>query len=882
MATQLLRPALILPALLVLALVLGGIIAGRLRHLKTHSLSERAFLWTAVGVVTISWVGVLAATLDLFYKPVVSLSLSVIAFIAWFRRRQNRRSSDSSSAHTPNTLPPAKHVAPTPLPVRILIVIFLCAAAVLYARPAESFFLADDSAVYTIGGVLLARTGSLVARPEVFWKTTEDFVHQFMAIDPFLMTSRHFGPFYQWTANQTSIEIGFLPLPKVWIALAAWLSGPGYANWATPFFGVLGLAALYSLIRRLLGWQAGVASIVLLGLSLPQVWFARYPLSEVYTQFFLLTGLYLAVLARQNAMDFHLSRQLALWSALSLAALTVVRFEAILFLVVITAFLLMGWRQVTPNLTVFVRPWLLTLAVATLYGLFISIGLARHYFLAQSLATLGPDQVRIGLIVLIFLGGICLVIWRRRAMLGRAAVHLSAWPVWTNIGLWVACTILIIWQLLTRDWSKTLSGWLVQYWTLPGMISGGMGLGWLLYRDQSQQHQGDKSRYPELIALIGLGLLLLIGYLMNPAVNPVHPWAMRRLVPVVLPVLALGAGGLLAGGIALSRYLTYQSKRLQPGRWALISSLVALFFLQSHTIARVSWPLWAHQEMKGLYRQFGSIAERLPPDAILIFDNGQVGERLTQAFEFVFDRPALSVRSTPASTTESQIDRLIEAVHNRGRRVFFVFTDGTLQWWPERWELISQGASKIETVLLRPVQGRPPNASDIINRTLWLDLYEILPAAEDTPAPDLPITVPIGAGSYPYFRAGFENWELTAAGEPIRWTTGDGHVLLPWPENADGYLSDLCLILQVAGGRPIEGERALLDISMENQQIFSGVLPPGFEVQTLQIPVHKVRNNNDPGLEIALHSNTWNPDGNRVLGILVHGMTLTTAAACLP
>lgn len=882
MASQLLRAALILPALLVLALILGGIIAGRLRHLRTHSLSERAFLWTAVGVVTISWVGVLAATLDLFHKPVVALSLSVIAFIAWFRRRQNRRSADSSGAHTPNTPSPVKLIVPTPLPVRILIVTFLCAAAVLYARPAESFFLVDDSAVYTIGGVLLARTGSLVARPEVFWKTTEDFVHQFMAIDPFLMTSRHFGPFYQWTANQTSIEVGFLPLPKVWIALAAWLSGPGYATWATPLFGVLGLAALYVLIRRLLSWQAGVASIVLLGLSLPQVWFARYPLSEVYTQFFLLTGLYLAVLARQNAMDFHLSRQLALWSALSLAALTVVRFEAALFLVVITAFLLVGWRRVTPNLTAFVRPWLLTLAVTTLYGLFISIGLARHYFLAQSLTTLGPDQVRIGLIALIFLGGICVIIWQRRAMLGRAAVYFSAWPVWTNIGLWAACTILIIWQLLTRDWGKTLSGWLAQYWTLPGMISGGMGLGWLLYRGESAQRRGRESLHPELMALVGLGLMLAIGYSLNPAVNPVHPWAVRRLVPVVLPLLALGAGGLFAWGFEFSKRLADETVFMRLRQWILVAGVVALFLWQSYAIAKMSWPLWTHQEMKGFYQQIRSIADQLPPDAMLLFDNGQTGERMTQVFEFVFERPSLSIRSTPASTTASEIDRLIEAAHSRGQRILFVVTDGTLQWWPERWKLVSQGASKIETALLRPVQGRPPNASDIINRTLWLDVYEILPAVEDMPAPDLPITVPIGAGSYPYFRAGFENWTLTATGEPIRWTTGDGHVLLPWPENADGYLSDSCLILQVAGGRPIEDERALLDISMENQQIFSGVLPPGFEVQTLQIPVHKVRNNNDPGLEIALHSNTWNPDGNRVLGVLMHSMTLTTAAACLP
>lgn len=882
MASPLLTAALILPVLFGSALALGGVIVGRLQHLKTHSLSERAFLWTAVGVVTIAWVGGVAAALDLFHKVMVLLSLFAIAFVTWFRRRQVPQPPILSGGRPPEISSQAGNVTPTPFPARILAVIILCLAAVLYARPAESFFLVDDSAVYTIGGVLLARTGSLVARPEVFWKTTESFVHQFMAIDPFLMTSRHFGPFYQWTASQTNIEIGFLPLPKVWMALVTWLFGPGYATWATPFFGVLGLAALYSLMRRLLGWQAGLASTVLLGLSLPQLWFARYPLSEVYTQFFLLTGLYLAVLARQNAAFPHLARHLAFWSALTLAALTLLRFEAVLFLVVITAYLLTAWRRIARDSMVFVRPWLVTLAIATLYGLFIAVGLARHYFLAQSLATVSPDKVRIGLIALLIVGGISLVLWQRRALPGRFMTHLAVWPAWINIGLWVTCTLLVTWQLLTRDQSETLSGWLVQYWTLPGVIVGGTGLGWLLYRNWSEQRQGNTSRYPELMALIGLGFLLLIGYLMNPAINPVHPWAVRRLVPVVLPLLALGAGGLLAGGIELSKHLTDRVKSFAPGRWALGVGVTILFLLQSYVIARVSWPLWTHQEMKGFYRQLESIVGQLPSNALLIFDNGQVGERLTQAFEFLFDRPALSIRSTPASATESEIDQLIEVARNRGRRVFFVVTDGTLQWWPKRWELVSQGASKIETELLRPIHGRPPGASDIITRTLWLDLYEVLPVAEDTSAADLPMTVPIGVGSYPYFRTGFENWELTATGEPIRWTKGEGHVTLPWPGDDDGHLSNLCLILQVAGGRPGEDEQASLDIHVERQQVFSSILPPGFDVQTLQLPLRDVWNSDEAGLDIILRSNTWNPDGNRVLGVLVHGITLTTAAACSP
>lgn len=876
MIAQLLPAALILPALIGSTLALGRIIAGGLWQLTTHSLPERVFVWTAIGIVTVSWTGTMLAALDLFRPPIVLGVLLLMASVAWFRRRHTFKDSDSPAVGVLDRPGPAKAVVPTPLSVTILVVFLISAAAALYARPAESFFLMDDSAVYTIGGVLLARTGSLIARPEVFWKATESFVHQFMAIDPFLMTSRHFGPFYQWTAGQTSIEIGFLPLPKVWTALVVWLWGAEYATWATPFFGVMGLVALYGLARRSLGWQAGLASSILLGLSLPQVWFARYPLSEIYTQFFLLTGLYLALLIRQNATAPHLTRWLAFWSALALAALTVLRYEAVLFLVVIAGFLMMGWRRIQSDVATFVRPWLLALAIATFYGLFIAVGLARHYFLAQSLATLTPAKVRLGLIVLLGVGMTASLLWTQRQRLAGLAVHLSTWTLWAHIGLWSACLILIVWQLLSRDLGATLSGWLLQYWTLPGIILSGLGLGWLLWRERRDP------RSPELMAPVGLGLLLFIGYGINPAINPVHPWAIRRLVPVVMPVLALGAGALLAAGLEMLKHLPEGSSYRWLKRAIPVGAFVAVLVAQSYNVARVSQPLWAHRELSGFYHQLKAIADQLPPDAILLFDNGQIGERLTQALEFIFDRPALSIRTTPASKTDSEIDRLIEAAHGQGRRVFFVVTNGNLQWWPERWDLASEGARKIETVLLRPVSGQPPVATDIVSRTLWLDFYEVLPVTGKDPAAAWPIALPVGPGSYPYFRTGFDSWTLAADGSAIRWTTGDAHLVAPWPDKTGEAPLDLCLLLRVAGGRPVEGEPARLTVSLEGSNIFSTTLPPGFDVQTLRIRTNDVQDRAEPGLDIALDSNTWSPDNNRTLGVLVHGVELADAVTCGP
>lgn len=876
MALSSLPDTIILPVLLGLVLGLGWLMGGPARRLAVHCWCERLLLWIILGVVTFSWVGVFLAALDLFRWPLVCGALGMLALIAWVYRRRWRAAHAGGPLAWPldETAPPVASFETTPLPVRILVFIILGAAAWLYAQPAESFFLVDDSAVYTIGGVLLARTGSLIARPEVFWRATEDFVHQFMAVDPFLLVSRHYGPFYQWTAGQTSVEIGFLPLPKVWMALTTWLWGAARATWATSLFGVLGLAALYGLVRRQIGWLAGLITILLLAVSLPQLWFARYPLSEVYTQTFLLAGLYLAVLTRQNAANPSLARWLAFWSALTLAGLTLLRFEAILLLALLAIFLLLSWQQTPASEPgVFLQPWLLTLILASSYGLAIAVGLTRHYFLAQSLAVLTPNKVRIGLIALGILSLVCVWLWPRRTGLRARIARLSGWLPGVYFGILVVWVALAAWQLLTRDRGASLSGWLVQYWTSSGVVLGAAGVAWLMYEALRGRHR------PEVLALLGLGIVLLIGYGINPAVNPVHPWAARRLVPVALPVLALGAGTLLAAGFEpLSHPRTRPAAR-RYWQWMLAVGALVLFPLQLLLIGRVSWPLWGHQELGGFYRQVAAIADRLPPDAVLLFDNGQIGERLTQVFEFVFERPSLSIRATPATQATSAIDTLIAAARGQGRHVFLAITDGNLTWNPDRWQFVSRGADAVAITLLRPVTRRPPDASDIVSRTLWLDLYEILPTGDPPRASQLPLVFPVGAGSYPYFNRGFWNWTLDDNGHAFRWTDGNGVMELPWPEADLNQRASACLILQVAGGRP-ENIPVQLTVAAEGVRLFQGQLAPGYEPQILRLPFHNLINRDSTALQVTLASGTWTPDGDKSLGVLVRELQLTDLTDC--
>jgi hypothetical protein len=147
------RGLLTLLALAVAALALGRLLAGGLRALPVHDWTERGLVWVLVGGIAFSWTGTFLATLGLFRWWAVLLGLIVIVLLAR-RTLRGDRAGEISAAPLP----------PTPRLAVWAVLVLLAVALWTFARPAESFFLVDDSAVYTLGGIVLAREGDLMSR----------------------------------------------------------------------------------------------------------------------------------------------------------------------------------------------------------------------------------------------------------------------------------------------------------------------------------------------------------------------------------------------------------------------------------------------------------------------------------------------------------------------------------------------------------------------------------------------------------------------------------------------------------------------------------------------------------------------------------------------
>src|SRR3712207_6080353 len=72
------------------------------------------------------------------------------------------------------------------------------------------------------------------------------------------------------------------------------MSGTRGELYVVPLFGALSVGMAFVLGRELFGRWAGLVGAALLAVSYTQVWWSRYPSSEVMTQYFVLAGLWSA------------------------------------------------------------------------------------------------------------------------------------------------------------------------------------------------------------------------------------------------------------------------------------------------------------------------------------------------------------------------------------------------------------------------------------------------------------------------------------------------------------------------------------------------------------------------------------------------------------
>ncbi len=332
---------------------------------------EALFLSVGVSVACAAWLALLLAELGLFHVVTAALLVTAVSAalaLAWRSRLvwplRVRPAPDATRLHTLRAWAPA--------------LLLLAVALALQARPTEYLFGGRDPGTYVNAMALIGRTGAIVHVDPAVRAIPPEFVSLFYR-EPDKPGAFEWGRFMGFPLERPETGRVLPEFFHLFPAFGAYLfqaMGVRGALATPPVFGVLATLAVYFALRLLLGRGPALVATLLLALNVLQVWFARFPVSEMVSQFLIFVALGALLRLERGAGPA--------WGALAGALLglsLLVRIDSLLIaaplgLYVLTRVAQGAWPR--RKLLALVVPFTLCALHAGLHGLFF----ARKYVLS--------------------------------------------------------------------------------------------------------------------------------------------------------------------------------------------------------------------------------------------------------------------------------------------------------------------------------------------------------------------------------------------------------------------------------------------------------------------------------------------------------------------
>jgi hypothetical protein len=670
-----------LPAVLsalVLFLVPGALFLARLAPEERQALpfDEALYLLLAVSALPAAWLGLLLAELGRFSLTLAAAVVAAVAIVLLvvFRRRLG---------------------APLPRPrawsevVPALVV--LAVSFALHARPSEYVMGGRDPGVYVAAMAHIGRTGGIAyVDPVVLSIPAQDvglFYRNPTAGD---YTWGRFSGFPLERPQTGRVVPEFFHLFPAFGAFLFQAMGVKGALATPPVFGVLGTLGAFFVFRRLFGPAAALLGALLLAVNVVQVWFARYPVSEGFSQFLLFLGL-LALLHWEERG----STAFGLLAGTAFGLSLLVRIDSVLVLLPLGLYLLL--RRAHGDL-----PWsraaavLLPILVLSLHTVLHSLFFSRKYVL--NILRRPYWERPAWFWALLLAGGALLVLLAHRygpPLLRRLEARQPA----LRAAVMAALTVLVLYACFLRP---QLSAWAGADGNPPsqaavdldgdGRLSPGERrpdppplLGALGFRRLAAHDAQSLVRLGWFVTPLGLalgvlGLLLAVRewrsrylfplmlaltfagfYLYKLRVWNDYFFALRRFVPVVLPFL-LGLGAFFLVRLAAGGKL----RRAAAGALALV--LFGLFARDTARIAR-------HVDWRHAVRFVADVARRFGPEDVVIFEQQASIHLLSLPLWAVHGVNVLELsRFDPEKECPGCLDHLVRSWRGRYRNIYFVTT----------------------------------------------------------------------------------------------------------------------------------------------------------------------------------------------------------------
>jgi hypothetical protein len=696
-----------------------------------------------------------------------------------------------------------------------LVVLAALIGAVL--PPVDTTLAGSDSSVYLAASRELAAAGGLVHVDELVREMTRGerqqlFRNRFEG-DHTGAHARFPGGVPLVSTERALVGFYFYHLLPAWLAGARLVAGESFLG-VVPLFAAVSLGSLWLAGRRLLGTAGAAGACALLACFHPQAFFTRFPTSELLSQALFLGGLCALALGleREGAARLaHVVLGSLLWGALCLCRVDSL---PLLWLGLATASLL-------PARSGLRRPdWAVPLVVTGAYAALALVDqLSDGVDYVGAIGLRGPASslvvaaarwpwLRGAALAALVLAGTTSS--RHAAREGARRAHASV----KVVALVVAAGTMA--AFLARLEPARLArhvGWVASYATPPvlALLAAGAAVALVsAFRSTGQ---------PALALAAALFAGPAICYAIDPMVVPVQPWAVRRYLPIVFPLL------FLLGVHGWKRAAARVAARRAGAAAALLSLAACAVFLRSSAAlaGRAGPPALAAVR---------ALAAVLPPDAIVVLPDGSADLHLGPALAYASGRRALllPVAAGGATDVEEPAAAWLERQLRQGRRVCLVLArpGEVAGWLAARFDLrlIARTTLTFEGIRFVPQDAFPPPPLAV---TFEPRVLEVSPPATASvpralaigePADDLPLLVE-------GFHAPEKEARPGAGSRTFRWTTGRAVLALP-PGTARVELA-------VDGARPARAPAAGAEIEVDGVR-WPVRLPAGEGLLALALP----------------------------------------------
>lgn len=728
----------------------------------------------ACGAMVWSLLLVLLAVLGAFHPWMIGVA-GWLMFAAW--AIGNRRPRAAAVPFAP--------AGASRLATAAVVALLALASVLALGWPKESLIAERDEAIYTLHAMHLLRSGQ--DRIDIAAAgLSESATAAMMASEKRLELPGIYPTDDAWTFQ-------FSVLPSAWIAQMAATFGDAGLFRFNAVLGLLSALAFLALLREWLGPAASawaVATTAVFVLNPAQVWVSRVNLSEPLAQWFVLSGLLMALLALRQR---HV--RLAWLAGAVIGASVLVRVDALLTALLVVAACPFAWA-VRASGAPATRTWL-----ALVVGAAVATAASLAYYITQ-VEPYWTDHARYTAPLLVALVPLALAC----GLLAMDKRPESLAP-WVRTGLAIACAGLLaafayaallrpnvephsllnsplVPQLQgTRDYREISLHNLAAYLGWPLLLlalAGYIGAMWRLRRDGTD---------PATPLLLTVFLGASVAFLWNPMISPDHVWASRRFVPIVIPAT-----------LAFSAWMLVRATRsLAPRRAALLATLLSvalcsqLLWAQRHT-------LWVAED-KGLLASLRQLDGRLPEGQRLFVS----GSTLSATLLAGFGKPALPLLDGTLAQSAATRDDVARACTSQRPCSWLRPPGGT---YPGL-QLSLRGLHELPR---QRIARTPVALARQVERSQWpvadFELQGLQPPAEDRLVGD--------HRDWRLAEAGFWQDETGPWGS-VRWTDGDARLQVPaLPSRA------IVVTLQL----PADVTTALrLDVN--GRMVFEGVLESG-------------------------------------------------------